>query len=137
VFQTGTTAGTIVFRVKLGDYDEQFSFPVAPVSIHVDKATAARRVNDLDVSVTGFDNTRTAGRFSFTFYDTSGHQVQPGAVPADWTTTFSNYFRTSKAGGSFTIRATFPFSGDASQISGVEVEMTNSAGVTRSTRIPF
>ncbi len=137
VFQTGTTAGAIVFRVRLGSYDEQFSFPVAPIPMHLDKATAARRVNDLDVSLTGFDNTRTAGRFTFTFFDTSGRQVQPGAVPADWTQTFAGYFGNSKVGGSFTLRATFPVSGDATQIAGVEVEMTNSAGTTRTSRIPF
>ena len=137
VFQTGTTAGTIVFRVQLGDYDFQFPFTIAPASVSIDHASATRRVSDLDVSVTGFDNTRTAGRFSFTFYDTAGKMVQPGTVRADWSELFTNYFKLSKVGGSFTMRATFPVSGDASQIGGVDVEMTNSAGVTRTTRLTF
>ncbi len=137
VFQTGTTAGTIVFRVKLGTYDNAFSFPIAPAAIYVDHATATRRVNDLDVAVTGYDNSRTAGRFTFTFYDKNGTLVQPGAIRADWSETFSNYFKASKVGGSFTIRATFPVTGDATQIAGVEVELTNSAGATKTTRFTF
>ena len=86
-FQTGTTAGTIVFHIKLGDYDEQYSFPIAPAAIYVDQATGSRRVNDLDVSITGYDNTRTSGRCSFTFYDRAGKAIQ-GAIPADWTPAF-------------------------------------------------
>ncbi len=137
VFQTGTTAGTIVFRVKLGDYNEQFSFAIGPAAVSVDHTVASRRVNDLDVSITGFDNTRTAGRFAFTFFDKNGQPVQPGAVRADWRDMFTNYYRSSKTGGSFTMRATFPVTGDATQIAGVEVEMTNDAGTTRTTRVSF
>lgn len=137
VFQTGTTAGTILFRVRLGNYDNTFQFPIGPAPVYVDHATATRRVSDLDVSVTGFDNTRTAGRFAFTFYDKNGSAVQPGAIHSDWSESFFNYFKSSKVGGSFTVRATFPVSGDASQIAGVEVEMTNSAGLTKTTRFSF
>jgi hypothetical protein len=137
VFQTGTTAGVIIFHVQLGAYNDAFQFPIAPAAISVDHATALRRVSDLDVSVTGFDNTRTAGRFGFTFFDKNGNTVQPGTIRADWSDTFSNYFRTSKVGGSFTMRATFPVSGDASQIAGVEVEMTNSAGTMKTSRLSF
>ena len=137
VFQTGTTAGVIVFRVKLGDYDQSFPFSIAPAPMYVDHASASRRVSDLDVSITGFDNTGTAGRFSFTFFDKSGNTVQPGAIRADWSESFFNYFRSSKAGGSFTMRATCPVSGDASQIAGVELEMTNSTGTTKTARLSF
>ncbi len=135
-FQTGTTAGTMIFHVKLGDYDEQYSFPIAKAAVYVDQATGSRRVNDLDVSITGYDNTRTAGRCSFTFYDRAGKLIQAG-IGADWTQLFLTYYKTSKTGGSFLLRATFPVSGDATQIGGVEVEMTNSAGVTRTTRVGF
>lgn len=136
-FQTGTTAGTIVFRVQLADYDQQFSFQIAPAAIYADRATAARRTGNLDVSVTGFDNTGTAGRFSFTFYDSSGKAIQPGAIEADWSETFFNYFRKSGAGGSFTLRATFPVSGDAMQVASVDVRMTNSVGQTGISRLAF
>ncbi len=137
VFQTGTTAGTITFRVKLGDYDQQFAFPVAGEAVAVDRATAVRRTGNIDVSVTGFDNTGSAGKFSFMFYDAAGAIVQPGAIAADWSDIFANYFRLSKVGGSFTMRATFPVAGDATQITGVDVQMANSAGTTKTSRISF
>jgi hypothetical protein len=136
-FQTGTTAGTISFRVKLGDYDEQFTFPIAPAAVSIDSASATRRAGNLDVTFTAYDNTRTAGRMSFTFYDTSGRMIQPGAIRADWSDSFASYFRFSKVGGSFVLRATFPVSGDTSLIGGVEVEITNSVSTTRTERISF
>ena len=137
VFQTGTTAGTIAFRVQMGDYDDSFTFPVAPAPVHVDQATANRRTGDIDVSLSGFDNTRTAGKFSFTFFDANGNPIQPGAIPVDWTQSFASYFQGSTVGGSFLMRATFPTTGDTSQVTGVEVQMTNSAGILKTARIAF
>jgi hypothetical protein len=134
-FQTGTTTGVIVFTVKLGDYNDQFTFPLAPLPISIDIATLSRRTGTLDVAITGFDNTRTSGKCTFTFYDTGGHVLQPGPIRADWSDLFSNYFRSSRVGGMFAMRATFPVSGDASGIGSVEIEMTNSSGVARTSRV--
>ncbi len=136
-FQTGTTAGTITFEVVLGSADLKFDFPIAGAAIAVDSATAVRRTGALDVSITGFDNTGTAGRFSFTFYDSTGATVQPGAISADWTTVFTSYFKQSKSGGSFTMRASFPVSGDASTITAVDIQMSNSTGPTQVSRLSF
>jgi hypothetical protein len=135
-FQTGTTAGTLVFKVQLGDHNRSFSFPLAPATMSVDTASLSRRPGAIDVSVTGFDNTRTAGRFAFTFYDPAGNVLQPGPIQADWTGAFTSYFHGSRAGGSFLMRATFPIWGDTSLIGGVEVELVNSAGSVRTSRIP-
>jgi hypothetical protein len=134
-FQTGTTAGTLVFTVKLGEHSEEFTYPIGPAPAAVDTAVLSRRPGMIDVAVTAFDNTRTAGRFAFTFYDTSGRVIQPGAVRADWSESFFNYFRKSTAGGTFAMRASFPISGDASFIGSVEVEITNASGTTRTERI--
>lgn len=136
-FQTGTTAGTITFQVKLADADLKFDFPIEGAAIAVDTATSVRRTGTIDVSITGYDNTGSAGRFSFTFYDSTGSAVQPGAITTDWTQIFANYFHLSKAGGSFTMRASFPVSGDASKITAVDIQMTNSVGVTRTSRLSF
>jgi hypothetical protein len=137
VFQTGTTAGTILFRVHTADYDDSFSFPIAAAAICVDQASANRRTGFIDVSLSGFDNTRTAGKFSFAFYDASGRAVQPGAIPVDWTQSFASYFQSSTVGGSFLMRASFPTTGDTSQVTEVEVQMTNSAGTTKTSKITF
>ncbi len=136
-FQTGTTAGTITFHVKIGDNTTDFAFPIAQSGISIDSASGVRRAGALDISVIGFDNTRSAGRMSFTFYDAAGRMIQPGAVRTDWTDAFTSYFRGSKVGGSFVLRATFPVTGDASLIGGVEVEVTNAVSTTRTTRLTF
>ncbi len=99
----------------------------------MDTITATRGSNTLIVTLTGFDNTRTAGTMTFTFYDSSGEFVgQP--VPADFTQAFYNYFFGSAAdfGGMFKITATIPvLTGTTGKISGVQVNLRNSAGETQ------
>ncbi len=137
MFQTGTTAGSIVFTVTLGSVTQQATVAIAPASVSVDSTNAARRVSDIDVSVSGFDNTRTAGALAFTFFDKSGRVIGPGAIRVDSTADFQKYFSSSQVGGAFLFRATFPVTGDASQIGAVEVELANSAGVTVTNQIPI
>lgn len=133
--QTGTTAGTIFLTVDLGDYSEKTPLAISPAPVAVDQAGANRRVSDIDVQLSGFDNTRSAGKFNFTFYDKAGNVVQPGAIPVDATGDFGRYFAISRVGGAFLMRATFPVGGDASQIAGVEVELVNTSGSTRTQRL--
>lgn len=137
LFQTGTTAGSIVFTTTLGGVTQQTTVAIAPAAVSIDSAGAARRVNDIDVSVSGFDNTRTAGALAFTFFDKSGRVIGPGAIRVDSTADFQKYFSTSQVGGAFLFRATFPVTGDASQIGAVEVEVANSAGVAVTRQIPI
>jgi hypothetical protein len=135
VFQTGTTAGTITMTVQLADYTEKSTIVIAPAAVTLDSAGANRRVSDLDVQMIAFDNTRTAGKFNFTFYDLAGKVIQPGVMAVDTTADFGRYFAISKVGGSFLMRATFPITGDATQIGGVEVELVNAAGSTKTRRL--
>ncbi|MGI8742470.1 MAG: hypothetical protein ACR2NN_07840 [Bryobacteraceae bacterium] len=58
-------------------------------------------------------------------------------IRVDETSDFRRYFGAGKAGGAFQLRATFPVTGDATQIAGVDVEMTNSAGIAKTQRISF
>ena len=135
LFQTGTTAGILTFTLQCGEHTIQRTLTIAPAKVAVDAARANRRASDLDVTITGYDNTRTAGRFTFTFFDRSGATVQPGAIPVDLTGDFSRYFAISRVGGAFHVRATFPVTGDASQIGGVEVSLANSAGAAATGRV--
>ena len=134
-FQTGTTAGAIVFTVTLGNQVQQKTVSIAPARVQVDHASAARRVSDIDVSVAGYDNTRTVGPLAFTFFDQSGNVMGGGAIWFDATSQFQTYFAGSQVGGAFLFRATFPVTGDATQISAVEVQMTSSPGATVSQRL--
>jgi hypothetical protein len=74
---------------------------------------------------------------AFTFFDTSGRQIQPGAIRVEAAADFRRYFTASTLGGIFSVRAQFPVTGDASAISGVEVEVVNASGTTRTQRIRF
>ncbi len=137
-FQTGTTAGTITFTLKFPNGTQQMSVTIAAAPISFDTATGTRRVSDLDVSLIGFDNTHSASQLSFTFYGPTGQALAPGAIKVDETSDFRAYFNSTQAvGGAFLLRATFPVTGDATQVKGVDVEVTNSAGIAKTQRITF
>ncbi|MDX2152205.1 MAG: choice-of-anchor D domain-containing protein [Bryobacteraceae bacterium] len=137
VFQTGTVAGELVFTAKIGQWSETFVLPLNPAPVEFTEAKAARATGALEVNLTGFDNTRSLTRLAFTFFGRDGAPLPQGAVTVDVTGDFSRYFASSTLGGAFTLRASFPVSGDSSAISAVEVEATNPAGAARSKRLSF
>ena len=134
-FQTGTTAGVITFTATVGTYTVRATVAIAPAAVSVDTATVNRRASDIDVVLSGYDNSRTAGRMNFVFYDRSGAQITPGAIRVDDTADFSRYFAISRVGGAFQVRATFPVTGDVTQVGAVDVELVNSIGSTRTARL--
>jgi hypothetical protein len=85
----------------------------------------------------GFDNTRTAGPLTFTFFDLAGNAVAPGAIRADATASFASYFQSSGLGGVFLLRAVFPVTGDPSQVGAFQAQIGNSAGTAPTARIVF
>jgi hypothetical protein len=131
MFQTGTTSGRIRFTLTgistVGDSTTTLTVPATTIAL--DTATATKRTGELDVQLIGFDNTYSAGAMTFTFFDTSGNALLPGAIHADFTQTFRTFFMTTLAGSAFQVRVSFPVSGDASGIASVDVQLTNSAGV--------
>ncbi|HEY6344552.1 MAG TPA: choice-of-anchor D domain-containing protein [Bryobacteraceae bacterium] len=101
VFQTGTTWGTITFNISTdvsvtGTATASMSIP--PSVIKIDKAIATTQTSALNVQVSAYDNTYSAGPMSFTLYDLKGNVIQPGAVSADFTSQFYTYFTTAQAG---------------------------------------
>jgi hypothetical protein len=136
-FQTGTTAGTIVFTLTLPNASQQTSLIVTPTPVLFDTIHGVRRVNDLDVSITGYDNTYSVSQLAFTFYDAAGAIMQPGTIRVDAAPNFRLYYASTPAGGAFAFLATFPVTGDATQVSGVDVQMANSAGISKTNRILF
>ncbi len=137
--QTGTTAGTLVFTARLGGYTETVAASVLPAVVGLDWVRGLRNGSNLEVQITGYDNTRSASKLGFTFYDKSSRAVQPGQIVVNAADIFRTYFDASQkeAGGVFLLRAVFPISGDVSGISSVDVELTNAAGVARAARIEF
>lgn len=134
-FQTGTTAGTITIAAELGGSTDSKSIVIPPAPIGILAAGASRATGSIDIRLTGFDNTRTAGPVVYTFFDASAAALPPIAV--DNTRDFAGYFAGSDAGGAFVLRAVFPVTGDTSKITAFEARMTNSAGSTSTGRISF
>ncbi len=133
-FQTGTTAGTITFTLTFPNTPPLTqSFSITPALIHVSSGLASRQSPALVVTVNGYDNTYSVGQLSFTFFDLKGAQIN-AALPVDALSEFHNYFFTNDpAGGSFAVQASFPVTGDVTQIGSVAVTLTNSAGQTSTT----
>lgn len=128
---TGTTAGVVTLAVGL-----QYALPaspesytIAPTSTVVTKSARVSTAATTVVTIEGYDNTRSASSISFTFYTASGAVVSPGAMTVDVTKDFASYFQANaEIGGSFALTATFPVSGDISQIASVTATLTNNAG---------
>lgn len=128
VFQTGTTAGTAVFRLKLGTEEREAQVAIPAEAPRIDQVELRRGAGSVEVSLTGFDNHRTAGNVVFTFTDTVGRELP--AVSAEAGTLFAGHFRTSTLGGVFRLRASFPVNGDASRLARVSVKLANSIGAS-------
>jgi hypothetical protein len=136
VFQTGTTAGRIVFSVTLGTYAEEKSLRIQPEPVVLSGARASSASAAAEIVLTGFDTTRTVSRIAFTFFLKNGQAASPGRIESEVAAPFASYFK-SVSGGTFTLRANFPVSGTYTELDGVEVEITNSAGSGRSGRLRF
>jgi hypothetical protein len=136
-FQTGTTAGVITFTVTLGGWTDTFTVPVAAERVSLTAAKAQRSPDRIQIDLTSFDNTRSISRLVFTFYLNTGRAHPNGSVTVDAGPDFTRYFESSRLGGSFALRVTFPITGDAGALSGVEMEATNNAGTTLTPRLLF
>ena len=136
-FQTGTSAGVLTFTAQIGGNSGQQSVTIAAAPPGISMAQAVRSAGTLAVSITGFDNTRSLGALSFTFYDADGNPIAPGAIRADATADFAQYFAGSGLGGVFLLRAEFPVTGNAAMVASCEATLANSAGSTRTQRTSF
>lgn len=134
-FQTGTTAGTILFTLTFGPHKETLSVQIPPAPVKLDTVAAVRRSNDLDLTINAYDNARSVSQVLFTFYDSTGRPVAPGTIRVDLAADFQRYFASSRAGTTFSLNATFPVTGPAAQILEMEAELVNNTGGTKTERI--
>lgn len=137
-FQTGTTAGTILFTLTLGDLTANYSLTIPAAQVAMDAATAQYTSGGLSVQITGFDNTQTASTTTFTFLDVNGAVLNGGPITVDGTAAFEQFFPASDEGGMFALNAFFPVTaGNPQQVDSVDIQMTNSAGVSPTTKVYF
>jgi hypothetical protein len=138
-FQTGTTSGSITFALTGTPLaaDPTTTIVISPSTIAIDTVTASnQRLGELDIEVIGFDNTYSAGKMAFTFFDTAGNQVG-SSVAADFSTQFKTYFGTQTTGSAFLMRVSFPVIGDQTKIGKVQATLTNSAGSAQTGPLTF
>ena len=137
LFQTGSTAGALTVTVQVGDVTDWQSVTIAPALVALSAAQAARSNGTIEIQVTGYDNTRTVGPLSFTFFDAAGNTVASGTIHADATAAFGKFFQESDVGGTFVLRALFPVTGDPSGVASFAAEFTNSAGTVATAKTRF
>ena len=137
IFQTGTTAGTLTFTAQLGGVTAQQTITILPTTVGTTLVQGVRSAAGVEVQVTGFDNTHSAGPLAFTFFDAAGNAIAPGAISTNATASFSSYFQNSGLGGVFLLTAVFPVTGNPSQIGAFQVQIANSAGTAQSARTAF
>jgi hypothetical protein len=85
------------------------------------------------VTVTGFDNTYSASQFSFTFSDTTGKTIGTPITVNEAANFQTLFFTNNTEGGIFSLQASFPVTGDVTQVGSVSVAVTNSAGQSAGT----
>lgn len=137
LFQTGTTAGTLTLRLAAGFQSPEISATVGAAPVSLDSVRATRTPTGVEVTCVGFDNSRSAAQAAFTFYDRSGRAIHSEPIRATVAEAFTRHFSTSSLGGLFALQALFPVAGDSSQISAVEVTISNAQGVSNTARATF
>jgi hypothetical protein len=139
VFQTGTTAGKITFTLSQAQItgDPTTTIVIPPAAIAIEAATASnQRAGELDVAITGYDNTYSAGVMSFSFFDAKGNLIG-SSLTADFTSQFGQYFGGQNNGSAFLMRASFPVQGNQAQVATVQTMLTNSAGQAQTGSLTF
>jgi hypothetical protein len=132
-----TTAGVFTFAVQIGDSTDRQSVTIGAVPPQITAIQGLRTTGGLEIRVTGFDNTRSLGPLTFTFYDVAGAPIAPGTLRADASGDFASYFNGSSLGGVFLLRAVFPVNGNASGVVSCEATLANSAGTAKTQRSFF
>ena len=136
-FQTGTSAGVLIFAVQIGGANDQQMVTIPAVPPGITTAQGVRSPGAVEVLIAGFDNTRSLGALAFTFYDTAGYPIAPGAILPDAGSASAKYFAGSDLGGVFLLRAVFPVTGDTAQVASCAVMLTNAAGASKIQRAFF
>lgn len=132
-FQTGTTAGVITFTLTYPVTGQSLTWTITipRSSIQIASTLAQREGSNLVVTLTGYDNTYSAGNATFNFYDTSGRLIPPSPMTVTSAPVFQQYFfGPEDAGGAFSFQVTFPVNGDATQVGSVTVGLANSVAAT-------
>ena len=137
-FQTGTTAGNLVFTTQIKGAPQSLAqtVTIVPARVGLSTVAATRLADSVTIQLGGFDNTRTAGALTFSFFDSAGNTLA-GPIATDGSAAFQAYFQGTQTGGSFGLQAVFPVTGDTARIASFTASVANQAGTTTTARTPF
>jgi hypothetical protein len=139
-FQTGTTAGDLTFTLTFdmpNNPSTEKTITVPSALVTIDSTQAQRTSAGLDLKLSGFDNTRSASKMTFTFFDQNASALNPGAITVESAATFQQFFGSSDLGGVFGLHAFFPVNGNPAQVDSVQIEIVNAAGSLQSGKVRF
>ncbi len=136
VLQTGTTVGTLRLDATTETGVTTWTYRFDRGAVVVDEAVARRNGSNLEIEITGFDNTREVGSLNFRFFDRAGAPLG-GVITTTPADQFRTYFAQSNLGGVFKLRAVFPVTGDATIVGSVLIEIANQVGRTDLQRLSF
>ena len=135
-FQTGSTAGTLIFSVNLGQEVETLAIQIPATTPALTEVKGSRAMEGVEVRVTGWDNTHSITQMEFTFYDAGGVTLSPGTLYVNLSSEFARFYAASGTGGAFAVKAAFPVRGDTSAVASFQVSVIDLIGTTRSARNP-
>ena len=137
-FQTGTTAGTLHIHASWEYSADDVTIALAPSPVVIESLAATKSGSSLNLTLTGYDNTRSVGPLSFSFYNSQGGFIGNTVTVDDSKAFYKFFFQTdSAAGGMFQMTAQFPVTGGTGQIAAVRVGLMNSAGDAQSSITQF
>jgi hypothetical protein len=130
IFQTGAASGKIRLVATLAPWEHSAQINIRSDAPKLASGSLQRSAGTLTVSVSGFDNTRSATTASFRFFTADGQMLGGSPIEATVGEVFSTFFRASSTGGLFAMRAAFPIQGDVNVIDRVEVQLRNKIGIS-------
>jgi hypothetical protein len=133
-FQTGTTAGALIFTVSLGDASDTITLQIPPTAPELSQVEGWRTGGTITVQATGWDNAHSVSELVFTFYDATDTPPPPGRIRVDARDEFARFYAVSDSGGAFVLRAVFPVTGDTASLTSFDVSLTGLAGTAKSAR---
>lgn len=137
ILQTGTTAGAIRLIAETGGFLSDATYTIDPAPVVAETVTVKRGIEIMEVTIKGFDNSRSPEQVSFRFFNREGAEVAPGILTSQVADKFRAYYETTTVGGMFQMLAVFPATTTTISIAAAEIEFRNRYGISRTERLAF
>jgi hypothetical protein len=143
VLDTGTVAGTITLTATLvtaggvaitpSPTPTTETITIASLAPVIQSVKFSNTAGSLSVVVTGYSTTREMVSGQFTFAPVTGSTLAQSAITVQLSSAFSTWYQSSASnpwGGQFMLTMPFTVSGNAADVSSVNVTLTNTKGTS-------